>query len=354
MGAFIPNLEPLYQLGIDPKTGLPLKCSESLEACPDVKRSLITMDMDECINLGTWVGLPNDITGALIERILYLRGQGIFFYMASNKTFYFLPFGVDGGVDVYGRYKGVRPLSFGGSLDVKDDKIWINELIKKPIWNVPYADADVLDMLDMINNGAVILTNRSRELSQQVAPEYAIVEPVIDMMAEAYPMARTNLMANSGIRAWRINSTDENTAEVANNNIKQAALTGRPFIGLAGTADWQDLTTGSAMKSEEFLLYMQSLDNYRQHIHGIGDGAIFEKKAHMLQAEAGINQSSVSFILKDKYRVRKEFCDIVNSTFGLAIDWIPDPSLMPMMAQPSQMLDTEEDDSDGQSEQSMD
>lgn len=104
-GAYIPNLEPLYQLGIDPKTGLPMKFVCNAEEIPNIRESLLTMDMDECINLGTWVGLPNGITGELIERILYLRGQGIFFYMHTNKTFYFLPFGVDGGVDVYGRYK---------------------------------------------------------------------------------------------------------------------------------------------------------------------------------------------------------------------------------------------------------
>lgn len=334
-GAYIPNLEPLYQLGIDPKTGLPMKFVCNAEEIPNIRESLLTMDMDECINLGTWVGLPNGITGELIERILYLRGQGIFFYMHTNKTFYFLPFGVDGGVDVYGRYKGVRPLSFGGSLDVKDDKIFINDLIKKPIWDIPYADDDILDL---IKNGAVILTNRSRQLSQYVQPEYSIVQPVLDLMAEAYPMARTNLMANSGIKAWRINNTDENTAEVANQNIKQAALTGRPFIGLVGTTDWQDLTTGSAMKSEEFLLYMQSLDNYRQHIHGIGDGAIFEKRERLLTAEAGMNQSNVSFILKDKMRVRQDFCDIVNAVWGIGIEWIPDPSLIPMMQQPQNQI----------------
>lgn len=334
-GPFLPNLDPLYQLGIDPKTGLPIKIAGAATGIPDIKESLITMDMDECINLGTWYGLPDGITGELIERILYLRGQGIFFYMHTNQTFYFLPFGVDGGVDVYGRYKGVRPLSFGGSLNIKEDKVFINDLIKKPIWDLPYADDDILDL---IKNGAVILTNRSRQLSQYVQPEYSIVQPVLDMMAEAYPMARTNLMANSGIKAWRVNNTDENTAEVANQNIKQAALTGRPFIGLVGATDWQDLTTGSAMKSEEFLLYMQSLDNYRQHIHGIGDGAIFEKRERLLTAEAGMNQSNVSFILKDKMRVRQEFCDLVNAIWGLGIEWIPDPSLVPMMQQPQALI----------------
>ena len=52
--------------------------------------------------------------GQLLERILYYRGQGAFFYMESLEKFFFLPFALDGEIDVYGRYTGITPLPFNG------------------------------------------------------------------------------------------------------------------------------------------------------------------------------------------------------------------------------------------------
>ena len=73
---------------------------------------------------------------------------------------------------------------------------------------------------------------------------------------------------------------------------------------------------------------MQSLDNFRQHIHGIGDGAIFEKSAHMLQSEIGANFSNVGLRLNDKLRARKQFCIICNQLWGLGIDVEVDESII--------------------------
>ena len=104
-----PKMVPLdlyIQAGIDPKTGLPLKCSGSLpsELVNNVKRQLNIVDLQDALNRYTWYNLPKGLTGNLIERILYYKGQGALFYMESNETFYFLPFALDGSIDVYGRF----------------------------------------------------------------------------------------------------------------------------------------------------------------------------------------------------------------------------------------------------------
>ena len=54
-------------------------------------------------------------------------------------------------------------------------------------------------------------------------------------------------------------------------------------------------------------------------MYGLGDGLILEKKAHMLQSEANMNQSNISLILQDGLINRQRFCDICNSIWGLGI-----------------------------------
>ena len=87
-----PNM--LIQAGIDPKTGLPIKAGnerkESLK--PNLKKLLRIVDEQDAINRYTWYNLPSGLDGQLLERILYYRGQGMFFYVDELNTFYFLPY----------------------------------------------------------------------------------------------------------------------------------------------------------------------------------------------------------------------------------------------------------------------
>lgn len=319
------NLDAYTQLGIDPKTGLPLKLADGTCTYPSILDALTELDIAECANMFKWYNLPDGIDAELIERIMYLRGQGAMFYLKSNNTFYFLPFGARDGVDVYGRYKAIIPLSFGGTATVDDDKVWLGEISYEPIYTIMDHLGDETEQLTK----AVILTNGCRKLSQNVPPEYELVKPILTMMNEAYPMARTNLFAGSGVMGVRVSNADEaNQITNAAATIPAAALSSRYMIPLQGSLDFQELGGGNATQPEAYLLYMQSLDNFRQHIHGIGDGAIFEKSAHMLQSEIGANFSNVGLRLNDKLRARKQFCIICNQLWGLGIDVEVDESIV--------------------------
>ena len=81
-----------------------------------ILQSLRTMDEQDAINSGKWYNLPRSLDQNLVERILYYRASGTFFYMRSNDRFYFLPY-VGKGLDVYGRFNGLTPLPFNGSVD---------------------------------------------------------------------------------------------------------------------------------------------------------------------------------------------------------------------------------------------
>ena len=107
-----------------------------------------------------------------------------------------------------------------------------------------------------------------------------------------------------------------------------AALTGDPYVPIVGTINFQELTDGPVSKSEEYMLAMQSLDNLRLSGYGIDNGGLFEKKAHELQSEADINGGPVGLVLQDGLSIRQNFCNIVNSIWGLGIWCEPAQNIM--------------------------
>lgn len=314
--ARLPDINTLIQAGIDPKTGLPIRVDE--EKCTlknDIRRVLRVLDEQNAINRYTWFNLPNGLDGQLIERILYYKGQGMFFYMDTDETFYFLPYALDGSIDVYGRFKAVTPLPFNGTAQDKKDA-WITGLTKIPVYEVKEVD------LDTFLDGCVLLSDYSKQISQTNIPRQTLQEPILDAMAEAFPLARTSLIANSGIKGMRVNDEDQqSTVKAASRSITRAALNGDIWIPIVGNIEFQELTDGSALKSEEFLLYMQALDNFRLSLYGLDNGGLFQKKSHMLEAEQEMNAGNVGLVYQDGLALRQKFCNLVNSIWGLGI-WV--------------------------------
>lgn len=317
--ARINDVNTLIQAGFNPKTGLPAKL-ESDEKCllkENIKKTLRILDEQNAINRYKWYNLPSSLDGQLIERILYYKGQGMFFYMDTNDTFYFLPYALDGTIDVYGRFKSVTPLPFNGSSSNEAGKQtpWITGLSRSPVYDVLMED-----LSDQFENGCVLLSDYSKQISQTNISRQILQDPILDAMAEAFPLARTSLIAHSGIKGMRVNDEDQKAqVELASASITKAALNGKMWIPLVGQIEFQELTDGSALKSEEFLLYMQSLDNFRLSLYGLDNGGLFQKKSHMLEAEQDMNSGNIGLVYQDGLSLRQKFCDIVNSIWGLGI-----------------------------------
>lgn len=308
----------LIQAGIDPKTGLPIKVA-GLEGCGlknNIRKALRVLDEQNAINRYTWYNLPNGLDGQLLERILYYRGQGMLFYMPLDEKFYFLPYALDGSIDVYGRFTGVTPLPFNGVAKDKEDKAWIVGLIRKPVYDI----VDEMDENFNPDDYCVLLSDYSKQLSQINISRQILQDPILDAMAEAFPFARTNLIANSGVKGMRVNDEDQKASvDLAAKSVERAALNGKPWVPIVGNIDWQELTDGSTLKSEEFLMYMQALDNFRLSLYGLSSGGLFQKKSHMLESEQQMNEGNVGLVYQDGLTLRQKFCDIVNSIWGLGI-----------------------------------
>ena len=199
----------------------------------NIKHSLRIIDEQQAINRFKWINLPEGLDSRLIERILYYRGQGMFFRF--NGKFMFLPYALhpkEGttGLDVYGRYTATTPLPFNGVGNAKKDKDgkptpWIQGLSRDVIYDVQIPD-DYIDeetgeilvnkILSVQENSCVLIKDYSEQLSQENVARQLISDKIIDLESDMYPLMRTALLAATGINAMKVsNENDYSNVEAA-------------------------------------------------------------------------------------------------------------------------------------------
>lgn len=329
-GPKIPNVEALIQAGIDPKTRLPFRMSSSSASMlkENTKLFLKNIDRQDAVNRYKWYNLPCNISGQELERLLYLKGQLCFFYIQQLDEFFFMPYALDGTIDFYGRYNSIHPVpyAFGGS----KKEIQAQEQVLSNIkLKVQYSILDHEATYDEMVGSAVILYDYAKDLSENIIPRNVVNDSIIDAMAECVPFLRTSLITSTGIKGLRVSDADQSDSVVdASRSIRQAALDGINLIPIIGTQEMQDVTGAPSGNSEEFMLAMQSLDNLRLSGYGLENGGLFEKKSHTLQSEQDMNTTNVGLVYQDGLSIRQNFCNIVNSIFGLGIRCEPSESVL--------------------------
>ena len=320
------------QAGIDPK--------KILRTVPDggktsslkenVKIGLRIADEQEAINRYVWENLPEGITSQELERLLYYHGQLCFFYDKVADKFMFMNYAMDGGPDIYGRYISIQPVPIALSTAKTDEekgaavaqaRYYSSRSLKvlhdiAPSWEV------LEDPAKFAEEHAVLLRDYTPQRGQQILARQFIQEGLIDLESDCLPFMRTALLNSTGITGVRVRDKNEaKEINIASDSIDNAALTGRKYVPIPSSYEFQELTApGHLSTAEEFLLAMQSISNLRRSWLGVGDGAVFQKKAHELQAEADMNAGSIDLILQDGLTNRQMFCDIVNSYVPLGMN----------------------------------
>ena len=327
--AVLPNIQTLINAGIDPKTGLPYKFSSKKGLKEDVKKFLRVVDEQDAVNRYVWYNLPTNITSQELERMLYYKGQLCFFYDKDLDEFYFMPYALDGTIDFYGRFNTIHPIPMTSGTDEKNNKAQAQYLSSKKLKCVyGVVLPEDLTLEDLFTN-TVLLHDYTKQLSQTIIPRVTINDSILDIMADCVPFMRTNLLLSTGVKGVRVQDADQQeSVKDGSRSLECAALTGDPFVPVLGKLEFQELTNGQVAKSEEFMLAMQSLDNLRLSGYGIDNGGLFEKKAHELQSEADINGGPVGLVMQDGLSIRQNFCNIVNSIWGLGMWCEPAQNVM--------------------------
>lgn len=240
--------------------------------------------------------------------------------MESSDRFYFLPYALNGTIDVYGRFTDVTPYPFNGTAtdgkEASKQNPWIQGLTRKCVYDIQLNELKYEEVIE----SCVILNDYTPQISQTVIPRAIMNDPLLDVMADCIPFLHTALLNGTGVMGMRVQGEDDySNVAAASASINQCARSGEKFVPIISTIDFQQLTGGPVSKAEEFLLSMQSLDNYRLSLYGLENGGLFQKKSHILEAEQNMNAGKASLVMQDSLMQRQNFCDIVNSLFGLGI-----------------------------------
>ena len=321
MGAKMLDIKTIIQAGIDPKTKLPVRLDlEGEELKNQFRRAFRIIDEQDAVNRYKWFNIPCDLSSEEIERMIYYKGQLCFFYYPELGKFYILPYALDGTIDFYGRFNTVHPIPFAvGTTEeekqkLKDMETLLSTLRLKVIKD-PVLEEDLTE--EMLDESCVLLHDYTKQMSQTIIPRQQINDCFVDMEAEIIPYLGTALLAGTGIKGLRVNDADAaEETERASKQIKHSALTKKLYVAMTSSCEFQDLADGSPLKSEEFLLALQGIENVRKGTLGIENGGIFQKKAHKLQSEQTGNESSVATVFQDGLSIRQRFCNIVNSIWG--------------------------------------
>lgn len=325
-GPFLPDINRLIQMGINPKTGLPIKLGtgERCNTKEGIKIALRVIDEQDSVNRYTWYNLPCNLTSQEIERMLYYKGQLCFFYDKNLDEFYFMPYALEGGLDWYGRYRVIHPIPWnaGGTTDksIKAQEAYITSIKLDVKYGVVLPD--MLKEEDLYKS-AVILHDYTRQLNQQILPRVTINDPILDLEAECMPYMRTALLMGTGIRGVKVDDTDqEASVQEGSRNMTNAALRGEPYVPIAGNfVEFQEMTNGGVTKAEDYLIAMEAIDNFRLSTYGMDQGGLFNKKSYVNEAQTQMNANGagVGAVLQDGLSIRQNFCNIVNSIWGLGI-----------------------------------
>lgn len=318
--AKLPDLETFLQAGINPKTGLPIRFGNSrCSTKEDIKKVIRKNDEQIAVNRYTWYNLPLNLSSQELERMIYYKGQLCFFYLKDLDQFFFMPYALDGTIDFYGRYNTIHPVPMTCGTTDKGNKAQA-EYLEKVKLDCVYAPILPIDLeLTDLYNSAVLLHDYSKQLSQTIIPTQQLNDPVIDMEAEVMPFLRTSLLMGTGVKGVRVPDKDSaNEVYEGSAQLLDSALKAQPYTPIVGSIEFQELTDGQLVKAQDYLLAMQSMDNFRLGLHGVDNGGLFEKKAYVNQAQTGMNTSGgdVGLTLQDGLSIRQHFCNIVNSIWG--------------------------------------
>ena len=288
----------------------------TLEA--EIKQVLRVKDEQDAVNRYVWTNLPCDLSSQELERIIYYKGHICFFYLKTLDKFFFMPYTLDGTVDFYGRYNTINPLPMTSGTE-EEKKTAQVALLSNLKLNV--VKGIIEPTPEDLENSAVLLWDYTKQLSQTVTPRQQLNECIIALEAECLPFMRTNLINGTGVHGMRVPDGDSaSNAKDVSNNMVRAAKTGQIFVPILGEAgDFQDFPAHTSSQANEYMMAMQSIDNLRLSTYGIKNGGLFEKTAHRNDSENMINQSSVESPLQDGLNIRQNFCNIVNSIWGLGI-----------------------------------
>lgn len=267
-------------------------------------------------------GLPDELEQDLIERVLYYRGSGCFFYY--NDSYWFLPYTLNGSIDPYGRYISIVPVMFTGQFSDKgnpETELFMPTHLSDQVFDVVYS-------LKQINQTdefkAVLIYDRSNGIPQNIIPHSQKVLVLIERLVNTLIMIETNNI--NGLQTYAMFVKDEATkaaVELEFQNFDDRILQGKRvqiIVGDVAVKPFEELTQAKSISdSQRYWQSYQAWDNLRKELIGLENGGQHLKMEHATEAETQMSSGGASGIMSNALRTRQKALDLINEQFGLSI-----------------------------------
>lgn len=276
----------------------------------------------ETIERYMWVNVPFGLTADIIERLLFYRGKGVFYFNDKVGKFQFLPFALNGVIDEYGRYTKCNTLPFTGVDTDEKKKKKTQSLVYENlelVYDLPY-DEETIKKINQQKTFGIVLNDSSLSISQQPVIRYNYVKPVLHMMATLMQIINTAMFGNADHNLLQIENEGElDSVKTQIEAINQDILRGNRFTPIVGKLPITPLKTTNSADLEGLFNTFNSLNNFLKSITGVANAGVFDKKAHLLQDEQKLNGSNADDIYYNGLRLRQEFCLMVQAYYQYPI-----------------------------------
>lgn len=279
-------------------------------------------NMIETLERYMWTDLPFGLTQDLIERVLFFRGKGVFYFNDKIEKFQFLPFALNGMIDEYGRFLRCNTLPFTG---VDNDE-------KKPKKKLPliYENLDIVydlpynkEQFDIIKKGktvGIILNDNSLAISQQPIIRSNYVKPILHLLSTLIQIINTAMYGAADHSLLRIeNESEYDSVKQQIDAINLDIIRGNRFTPIVGNFPIEPIKTSNTYDLEGLFGTFNSITNFLKSITGVANAGVFDKKAHLLQEEQKLNGSNSDDIYYNGLRLRQEFCLMIQAYYNYPV-----------------------------------
>lgn len=329
-----------------PITPNPLKYNLDYQSLYDIMRQ---QNQTETYERYMWIDVPPGLTADLIERVLFFRGKGVFYFNEKIEKFQFLPFTLNGLIDEYGRYLKVNTLPFTG-MEEKPKKNKEKRLITTVyqdldiVYDLPYTEEAFRDIQKGKTVG-IILNDSSLGISQQPIIRSNYVKPILHLLSTLIQIINTAMFGCADHNAVTVdNESEYESFNQQVDAINRDILLGRRFTPIIGKMPITPLKTGNTANLEGLFNTFNSLTNLLKSITGISNPGVFDKKAHLLQEEQALNGSNADDIYYNGLRMRQEFCLMVQAYYNYPIWCESKRAMSEVQAENMAMGETEDPD----------
>lgn len=262
----------------------------------EFSQTLRDLDVQQCCNRYKWEGLPDYLTGQLIEIMLYNRGSLCGFF--KGGTLYVLPYAQKDGINVYGLPNAVQPITYNGA----NTELHTN-----------FGEALPVNNLGKFNNkaSACLLYDRLPMYSQNATPlsRAQLNDVLLKYQCDLLGRIKNNLRNVDKKTIFYVDN--ESQLRQTTNDLRQAYGTEDPFIVVvrnsnigAGNAN-ESLQGDIANETQSLFEAWQSVNSIRCMVSGIANGGAFEKKERKITGELEGGSAQTDLVLDAGLQMRR-------------------------------------------------